>query len=96
MSNTKTPDGERTKHGGSADAELLELEKRLEEVRQTPTGETDKEIDEKADRLLGLERRIATVPAKGLTGIAVKLRLVNFLIGLASQRDFERLLQRAA
>ncbi len=50
MSNTKTPDGKRTKHGGPADAGLLEL-----------------------------EGQIATVPAKGLTGIAAKLRLAMSL-----------------
>ncbi len=51
MSNTKTPDGERTKHGGPADAGLLEL-----------------------------ERQIATGAAKGLTGVAVKLRLADSIL----------------
>ncbi len=58
----------------SADAKLLELEKQLEEARQIPI-ETDEEFDEKADIQLGLEGQIATGAAKGLTGIAVKLRL---------------------
>ena len=62
----------------SADAGLLELEKQLEEARQIPV-ETDEELDEKAGKQLGLERQIATVPAKGLTGIAVKLRLTTSL-----------------
>ncbi len=63
---------------GSADAGLVELEKQLEEARQIPV-ETDEELDEKAGKQLGLERQIATVPAEGLTGIAVKLRLIMSL-----------------
>ncbi len=59
----------------SVDAKLLELEKQLEEARQIPI-ETDEELDEKGGIQTGLERQIATVPAEGLTGIAVKLRLV--------------------
>ncbi len=73
---SKTPEG-----GGkavSADAGLLELEKQLEEARQIPV-ESDEEVDEKASIQLGLERQIATVPAKGLTGIAAKLRLAMSL-----------------
>ncbi len=60
--------------GQTADAKLLELEKQLEEARQIPI-ETDEELDEKGGIQIGLERQIATVPAEGLTGIAVKLRL---------------------
>ena len=62
----------------TTDGHLLEFEKRLEEARQIPV-ETDEEVDEKADIQLGLERQIATGAAKGLTGIAVKLRLAMSL-----------------
>jgi len=58
----------------SADAHLLEFEKRLEEARQIPV-ETDEEVDEKSGKMLGFENLIATVPAEGPIGVAVKLRL---------------------
>ncbi len=61
----------------TTDGHLLELEERLEEARQIPmpTGATDAEFEEHASKTLGPEKQIATVPAKGLTGVAVKLRL---------------------
>ena len=78
MTSTPSKTPERGGQVGSADAGLLELEKRLEEARQIPV-ETDEEVDEKAGIQLGLERQIATGAAKGLTGIAVKLRLAMSL-----------------
>ncbi len=62
----------------TADGHLLEFEKRLEEARQIPV-ETDEEVDEKSGKMLGLEKLIATVPAEGPIGIAVKLRLAMSL-----------------
>ncbi len=61
------------------DAGLLELEKQLEEARQISI-ETDEEFDEKAGKVLGLEKQITTIPAEGLTGIAVKLRLADGIL----------------
>ena len=63
----------------SADAELLELEKRLEEARQIPV-ETDEEFDKKGNKMIGLENQIAAVPAEGPIGVAVKLRLADRIL----------------
>ena len=65
--------------GEGGDAGLLELEKRLEEARQIPI-ETDEEFDEKASKMLELERKIVTAPAEGLIGIGVKLRLADHIL----------------
>ncbi len=72
-----------------ADAEMLDLEHQLAEARETSarfwksvSGYSLKEepaIEEKArpldDRVVELERQIAEVPAQGLAGVGVKLRL---------------------
>ena len=63
----------------SADAEFLELERQLEEARKMPA-ETDAEFDEHSSKVLGIERQIVTVPAEGLMGAAVKLRLANHIL----------------
>ncbi len=79
MTSTPSKTPVRGGQGGSADAELVELEKQLEEARQIPI-ETDEEFDEKAGKMSELERQIVTGRAAGPIGMAVQLRLADHIL----------------
>ncbi len=88
------------------DAELLELEKRLTELREEeaaireplrgvtsveeerPIVAAAEKVDEKAMRI---ETRIAEIPAQGLVGVAVQLRVAAYNIKLMEKEEVEDL-----
>ncbi len=88
MTNPQSKTPERGGQVGSVDAELVELEKRRNELLEgtepsdEKAGETalqeplsDEDAAERLSALDAVEGQIATGPAKGLEGVAVKLRV---------------------
>ncbi len=98
----KTPE----RGGRTADAELLELETRLNELRQEEAAIREPlnglaSVDEEApivaaaekvdEKAMEIETRIAETPARGLVGVAVQLRVAAYFIKLMEKDAVEDL-----
>ncbi len=95
MTTTQHETPERGGQAVSADAELLELEKQLTELREEEAAireplkgvasvEEERPIVAAADKVdekaMQVETRIAETPARGLVGVAVQLRVAAYFI----------------
>ncbi len=106
MTSTQSETPERGDQAVSADAKLLELERRLNELRQEEAAIRERlsgvvSVGEEApivaaaekvnEKAMEIEIRIADTPARGLVGVAVQLRVAAYFIKLMEKDAVEDL-----